>query len=80
MSTMDPLKNSKTRTPVWLCRLQAMGILLVLAVLEIGPVPIAPFFGVYLVLWRPPWFGRWVADLYGEGLPAGRFPDKTPGQ
>lgn len=45
-------------------RFQCMGVLIVLALLEIGPIPIAPFFGMYLVLWRPPWFKDLIERLY----------------
>lgn len=52
---------------IFITRLQCMGVLVLLALLEIGPIPIAPFFGMYLVLWRPPWFLRLINRLYGRG-------------
>ncbi|MCC5844798.1 MAG: hypothetical protein JJU05_11150 [Verrucomicrobia bacterium] len=55
----------KRKRIIFITRLQCMGVLFLLALLEIGPVPIAPFFGMYLVLWRPPWFKELVERLYG---------------
>lgn len=56
------LRAAKKRT-FW-ARFKCFSVLFVLALLEIGPVPIAPFFGIYLCIWRPPWFQRLVNDLY----------------
>lgn len=52
------------RKTVFVTRSQCLGVLFLLALLEIGPIPIAPFFGMYLVIWRPPWFRRLVDRLY----------------
>lgn len=56
-------KNKVTQS-VFIIRLQCLSVLFLLALLEIGPIPIAPFFGMYLVLWRPPWFKTLVGRLY----------------
>lgn len=59
---MTDLKRRKRM--IFRTRLKCMGVLVVLALLEIGPIPIAPFFGMYLVLWRPPWFKDMMDRLY----------------
>lgn len=61
--TMDPVKKQKRL--IFFTRMKCLGVLLLLALLEIGPVPIAPFLGMYLVIWRPPWFLELVNRLYG---------------
>lgn len=62
---MEPKKRKKI---IFITRMQCFGVLFILALLEIGPIPIAPFFGMYLVLWRPAWFLQLVDRLYGREI------------
>jgi hypothetical protein len=46
-------------------------VLLAVAVVAVDVVafalPLTGFFAAYVLLARPPWFRRWVEDLYGPG-------------
>jgi hypothetical protein len=41
-------------------------ILVILTIVEIGPIPITPFLLIYVVLFRPAWFYAWVLKIYGK--------------
>ncbi|MDP3876390.1 MAG: hypothetical protein Q8Q50_05355 [Methylobacter sp.] len=40
--------------------------LVLIAILEIGPIPITPILLIYIVLWRPAWFYACVLKIYGR--------------
>lgn len=41
-------------------------ILVIIAILEIGPFPITPLLLLWVVLFRPPWFYELVLKIYGK--------------
>jgi hypothetical protein len=41
-------------------------IFVILAIVEIGPIPITPFILIYVVLFRPVWFYEWMLKIYGK--------------
>lgn len=41
--------------------------LLIVSIVEIGPIPISPIVLVYIVLFRPAWFYNWVVRIYDRG-------------
>lgn len=41
-------------------------ILVVISIVEVGPVPITPILLIYIVLFRPLWFYEWVVKVYGK--------------
>jgi hypothetical protein len=41
-------------------------VLLLVAFVEIGPLPITPFVLIWVVLFRPEWFYRLVNKIYGK--------------
>lgn len=45
-------------------RILCLFALLVLSVIEIGPIPITPVVLVYVVLFRPAWFYEIVIKIY----------------
>lgn len=45
-------------------RIIAFFVLLTIALIEIGPVPITPFVLIWVVLFRPAWFYEWVQKIY----------------
>ncbi|MEY3788008.1 MAG: hypothetical protein RIQ94_1734 [Pseudomonadota bacterium] len=38
--------------------------LLIISIIEIGPVPISPLFFIWIVLFRPEWFYELVQKIY----------------
>jgi len=38
--------------------------LLILSIVEIGPIPISPIVLVFVVLFRPAWFYEWIVKIY----------------
>lgn len=42
-------------------------IAIVLLDLVVFVVPLTGILAAYLILVRPPWFRRWIAELYGTG-------------
>jgi len=49
-----------------LTRLKCLFVLLLFALLDIGPVPITALTGIFIVFFRPRWFKQLVNHLYGE--------------
>jgi len=47
-------------------RILSFLILVVISIIEVGPVPITPVLLIYIVLFRPPWFYEWVLKIYGK--------------
>lgn len=47
-------------------RILSFLILVVISIIEVGPVPITPVVLIYIVLFRPPWFYEWVLKIYGK--------------
>jgi hypothetical protein len=47
-------------------RILSFLILVVISIVEVGPVPITPVVLIYIVLFRPPWFYEWVLKIYGK--------------
>ena len=47
-------------------RILCFFILLVITILEIGPVPITPILLMWVVLFRPTWFYDFVLKIYGK--------------
>lgn len=47
-------------------RILCLAILVVITLLEIGPVPITPLVLIWVVLFRPIWFYELVVKLYGK--------------
>ncbi|MDP2098895.1 MAG: hypothetical protein U1D70_03875 [Methylobacter sp.] len=43
--------------------------LMLIAILEIGPIPITPVLLIYIVLCRPVWFYACVLRIYGKSPP-----------
>lgn len=41
--------------------------LMVISIVEIGPIPITPIVLIYVVLFRPAWFYELVHKIYGKG-------------
>jgi hypothetical protein len=41
-------------------------ILIIITVLEIGPIPIVGLFLIWVVLFRPVWFYELVLKIYGK--------------
>ena len=41
-------------------------ILLVVSIIEIGPVPISPIILMWIILFRPSWFYDLVQKIYGK--------------
>ncbi len=41
-------------------------ILLVVSIIEIGPIPMSPLFLMMVVVFRPLWFYRLVLRIYGR--------------
>lgn len=39
-------------------------LLLVISIIEIGPIPITPIMLIYVALFRPAWFYEWVIKIY----------------
>lgn len=40
--------------------------LVVISIIEVGPVPITPIVLVWVVLFRPVWFYEWVLKIYNK--------------
>jgi len=49
-----------------LTRLKCLFVLLLFALLDIGPVPITALTGMFIVFFLPRWFKQLVDRLYGE--------------
>ncbi len=47
-------------------RILSFLILVVISIIEVGPVPITPVVLIYIVLFRPPWFYECVLKIYGK--------------
>ncbi len=47
-------------------RIKIILTMLLLTVIDIGPVPITAFIGLYIAMFRPEWFIRLVEDLYNR--------------
>ncbi len=47
-------------------RILSFLILVLISIIEIGPVPITPIVLIYIVLFRPLWFYDWVLKIYGK--------------
>lgn len=45
-------------------RILSIFVLLIVALVEVGPVPFTPFLLIWIVLFRPPWFYDWVMKIY----------------
>lgn len=45
-------------------RILCVFVLLVITILEIGPIPITGLFLIWIVLFRPLWFYRLVLKIY----------------
>ena len=41
-------------------------ILVLLSILEVGPIPITPIVLIYILLFRPVWFYHLVVNIYGK--------------
>ncbi len=48
-------------------RIICLIVLLILSFLEIGPIPIAPLFLMWVVIFRPEWFFQLVLKIYKRG-------------
>jgi hypothetical protein len=51
-------------TGAFFTRLKCAIVLLLFAVLGLGPFPITSLLGVYVVIFRPQWFKNLVAKIY----------------
>ena len=40
--------------------------LLIISIIEIGPIPITPIILIYVVLFRPAWFYEWALKIYNK--------------
>lgn len=47
-------------------RILSFLVLVVISIIEVGPVPITPILLIYIVLFRPLWFYEWVVKIYGK--------------
>lgn len=47
-------------------RILSFLILVLISIIEIGPVPVTPIVLIYIVLFRPLWFYDWVLKIYGK--------------
>jgi hypothetical protein len=45
-------------------RIASLTILTILTVLDLGPFPLVSLVGLYIVIFRPAWFRRWVDAIY----------------
>jgi len=45
-------------------RILSILALLILSIVEIGPIPISPIVLVFVVLFRPAWFYEWIVKIY----------------
>lgn len=50
-------------------RIKIIVSMLLLTIIDIGPVPITAFIGLYVALFRPRWFVALVDDLYNRNSP-----------
>lgn len=41
-------------------------VLMIISIVEIGPIPITPILLLYVVLFRPTWFYEWVVKIYDK--------------
>ena len=41
-------------------------VLVIISILEIGPIPITPIVLIWVVLFRPAWFYDWVLKIYDK--------------
>jgi len=48
---------------VWL-RLKAFAVLIVIMIIDIGPVPVVGLIFLYVLLFRPAWFKAFIDQLY----------------
>ncbi|TAN51497.1 MAG: hypothetical protein EPN21_06430 [Methylococcaceae bacterium] len=53
-------------------------LLLLLTVLEIGPIPIAGLLLLWVVLFRPLWFYNLVLDIYKDVIPGREIDNAQP--
>jgi hypothetical protein len=42
--------------------------LIVVSIIEIGPVPITPILLIWVVIFRPAWFYQFVLKVYGKKI------------
>lgn len=47
-------------------RIFCLIVLIVITILEVGPIPISGLILIWVVLFRPAWFYELVARIYGE--------------
>ena len=49
-----------------LLRIKMLFVLIILAILGVGPVPTTSLIGIYVVIFRPSWFKSLVDKIYQE--------------
>ena len=47
-------------------RILSFLILVVISIIEVGPVPVTPIVLIWVVLFRPEWFYEWVLKIYNK--------------
>lgn len=47
-------------------RIFCLIVLVIITILEIGPVPLTPLVLIWVVLFRPLWFYKLVLKIYGK--------------
>jgi hypothetical protein len=47
-------------------RITCFFLLVIIAILEIGPIPLTPLVLIWVVLFRPLWFYELVLKIYGK--------------
>ncbi len=47
-------------------RLKCAAVFVVFIIFSVGPVPITSALGLYVVIFRPPWFKELVARVYAD--------------
>lgn len=47
-------------------RILSILVLIIISIVEIGPIPITPMVLLYVVLFRPVWFYELVVKIYGK--------------
>lgn len=41
-------------------------VFIIIAIVEIGPIPITPVLLIYVLIFRPTWFYCWVQKIYDK--------------
>jgi len=59
-------------------RLKCLLVLIVLAIIEIGPVSVTSLIGMAVVIFRPAWFLRLTRNLYADINTSSLIPGKHP--